>query len=201
MWVQIPPLCTVIIMTAICKIISGGQTGADRAGLDFAVYHNIPHGGHCPRGRRALDGRLHNRYNLIETESSNYNERTRANVDNSDATLIFTKFSELQSGSKLTQLFCRRARKPHFHLHPELDCAKIICEFVVWNNVKILNVAGSRESPDNGIYKWTYDLLGHLLPYVVIPTEHTNDSHDSATSSTHIISPPGQTGARSVLLF
>ena len=63
-------------MTALQKIISGGQTGADRAALDFAIAHGIPHGGWCPAGRRAEDGGLDPRYQLKETPSSNYTQRT-----------------------------------------------------------------------------------------------------------------------------
>jgi hypothetical protein len=52
------------------KIVSGGQTGADRAALDFAIEHGIPHGGWCPKGRKAEDGPIDPRYLLRETPTS-----------------------------------------------------------------------------------------------------------------------------------
>lgn len=70
------------------KVISGGQTGADRAALDAAIAAGIPHGGWCPRGRLAEDGRISSRYQLRETLSNGYPERTRLNVECADATLI-----------------------------------------------------------------------------------------------------------------
>ena len=70
------------------KIISGGQTGVDRAGLDFAIENQIPHGGYCPKGRRSEDGKIPDNYNLIETATSNYKERTEKNLIELDGTLI-----------------------------------------------------------------------------------------------------------------
>lgn len=74
--------------TMLAQIISGGQTGVDRAGLDAALGLGIPCGGWCPRGRRALDGRIPDQYPLRETEARNYNRRTEWNIRDSDATLI-----------------------------------------------------------------------------------------------------------------
>src|SRR2546423_13574935 len=68
------------------KIVSGGQTGADRAALDFALAHKIPQGGWCPKGRRAEDGVIEPCYRLVETPSSRYSQRTAWNVRDSDAT-------------------------------------------------------------------------------------------------------------------
>lgn len=73
----------------IQKIISGGQTGVDRAALDWAINCGIPHGGWCPKGRLACDGTLHARYMLLETESSGYRQRTKRNVADSDGTVIW----------------------------------------------------------------------------------------------------------------
>ncbi len=70
-------------------IIAGGKTGADRAALDWACHHHIEHGGWCPKGRLAADGMLPIKYQLIETESAGYRQRTKLNVPGSDATLIF----------------------------------------------------------------------------------------------------------------
>ncbi|MFA7320285.1 MAG: putative molybdenum carrier protein [Dokdonella sp.] len=72
----------------LLKIVSGGQTGADRAALDWAIARGLAHGGWCPNGRKAEDGVMDPRYQLIETQSANYRSRTIANVRDSDATLI-----------------------------------------------------------------------------------------------------------------
>ena len=71
------------------KIVSGGQTGADRAALDWAIRHKVPHGGWCPKNRKAEDGVIVRRYKLIETPTANYAQRTEWNVRDSDATVIF----------------------------------------------------------------------------------------------------------------
>ena len=84
------------------KIISGGQTGADRAALDFAIYHDIPHGGWCPKGRLAEDGVIEPRYQLRETSTKNYPERTEKNVREADGTVIFTIAPKLTGGSNKT---------------------------------------------------------------------------------------------------
>jgi hypothetical protein len=61
------------------KIISGSQTGADRAGLDFAIETGLEHGGYVPRGRKVKDGKVAERYNLVELGTSSYPARTRRN--------------------------------------------------------------------------------------------------------------------------
>ncbi|MBL7017121.1 MAG: hypothetical protein ISR84_06140, partial [Kiritimatiellales bacterium] len=71
----------------VAKIISGGQSGADRAALDAAMACGIPHGGWCPKGRLAEDGQISPKYNLREMETDSYSERTKANVADSDLTL------------------------------------------------------------------------------------------------------------------
>ena len=89
------------------KIISGGQTGADRAALDWAIWRNIPHAGWCPKGRKALDGPLDYRYNLEETPSGNYLQRTEWNARDSDGTVIFTlslNFREDQERPEFTRI-------------------------------------------------------------------------------------------------
>jgi Circularly permutated YpsA SLOG family len=70
------------------KIISGGQSGADRAGLDLAIAIGLEHGGFVPRGRKAEDGRIADRYNLVELSTSSYPARTRRNIEESDGTVI-----------------------------------------------------------------------------------------------------------------
>ena len=95
----------------IRKLVSGGQTGADRAALDWAIAHAVPHGGWCPAGRLAEDGPIPVCYGLVELAGAGYHERTRANVRDSDATLIVSIHAELTGGTLLTakaaQLFGR----------------------------------------------------------------------------------------------
>jgi hypothetical protein len=84
------------------KIISGGQTGADRAAPDFAIEKGLEHGGYVPRGRKAEDGRIDDRYNLVELSTSSYPARTRRNIEESDGTVIFSLERLLSGGTKLT---------------------------------------------------------------------------------------------------
>src|SRR5438477_3503455 len=138
----------------IKKIISGGQTGADRAVLDFAVAHRIPHGGWCPCGRVAEDGTIPCRYQLIETPSADSAQRTEWNVRDSDGTVIFSLAPKLSGGSKKTFEFAHQYQKPCLHLSGEregADAAKKLSQFLAEHRIKILNVAGSRESEEPGI--------------------------------------------------
>jgi hypothetical protein len=130
------------------RIISGGRTGADRAALDFALAHGIPHGGWCPKGRRAEDGVIPDRYELRETPSREYRERTEWNVRDSDATVIFSVGRELTGGSKLTAECAAKHGKPSLHLAKAAqgDPAGRLREFLSAHAVKVLNVAGSRAS-------------------------------------------------------
>lgn len=143
-------------------IVSGGQTGADRAGLDFAIAHGLPHGGWCPFGRRAEDGPLHERYQMLETEGEGYRQRTKRNVADSDATLIFN-IGELSDGSLATLRFAERAGKPVRVV--ALDVVDLateaanVREWLVTHAVAILNIAGPRESKRPGVYRQTMDFL------------------------------------------
>ncbi|MCA7960597.1 putative molybdenum carrier protein [Burkholderia multivorans] len=96
---------------SIQRILSGGQTGVDRAALDFAIARQIPHGGWCPAGRRAADGVLDARYQLMETESSGYRQRTKRNVLDADATLIIYR-DRIEGGSLLTRDLATGHGKP-----------------------------------------------------------------------------------------
>jgi len=98
-------------MIAINKIISGGQTGADRAALDFAIAYGIPHGGWCPKGRKTEDGAIPLRYQLSEMATGDYLKRTKQNIADSDATLILN-IGELDGGTKRTVDFAQQLKKP-----------------------------------------------------------------------------------------
>ena len=103
------------------KIVSGGQSGADQAALDWAIAHQVDHGGWCPKGRRAEHGPIDARYQLAETPNTNYLERTEWNVRDSDATVIFTLGETLEGGSKRTAAFAEKHNKPCLHFRPRVD--------------------------------------------------------------------------------
>lgn len=147
-------------------IVSGGQTGVDRAALDWACNHRIPHGGWCPRGRRASDGPLSLKYQLRETESGGYRQRTKLNVQDSDATLIIN-VGELDGGTLQTQQFAERMGKPHLVVQLDQrtpdESAGLINEWLVAGNLSTLNVAGPREEKRPGIYALTLSVLDRCL--------------------------------------
>jgi hypothetical protein len=153
------------------KIISGGQTGADRAALDAALELGIPCGGWCPKGRRAEDGRIPDRYPLEEASSSEYPVRTRMNVEDSDGTLIFTRGSP-RGGTLLTLKLARQAGKPHTLVDPSRE--ENFSAVVAWirqNQIRTLNVAGPREGEVPGIYKQVFFFLQKILKILQGPRE------------------------------
>lgn len=150
----------------LVKIVSGGQTGADRAALDSAINHIIPHGGWCPNGRLAEDGILDSRYTLQETESKGYRQRTRQNVVDSDGTLILN-IGELSEGSLTTLRFAERFGKPCLviQLDEEAEPENVLraMEWAHAHSIAILNIAGPRESKRPGIYAVTMNFLSALF--------------------------------------
>jgi hypothetical protein len=110
------------------KIISGGQTGADRAGLDFAIAAGLEYGGYVPRGRKAEDERIDDRYSLIELSTSSYSARTRMNIKESDGTVIFS-LERLLSGTKLTRTHANKLGKPVLHIYDTRKRTNIQPEF------------------------------------------------------------------------
>jgi hypothetical protein len=134
------------------KIISGGQTGVDRAALDVALELGIPCGGWCPKGRKAEDGRIDPRYPLQETESTSYPVRTERNVKDSDGTLILTD-GPVTGGSAATVKFAQKYEKPYLVIDLGLGGdSEIVRKWEETNRVRILNVAGPRESKTPGIH-------------------------------------------------
>ena len=141
------------------KIISGGQTGVDRAGLDAAIFIGIPHGGWCPNGRRAEDGPIPACYELNELASTQYVDRTKRNVLDSDATLILYT-NVLQGGTFLTWRYALKHGKP---------CLKIcltkprrvqrVRDWLTRNQVRTLNIAGPRASKEPEAYQCAFEFL------------------------------------------
>lgn len=145
-------------------IVSGGQTGADRAALDWALAQNVPCGGWCPKGRKAEDGPIDPKYPLKETPSASYLRRTEWNVRDSDATVLFSIEPTLTGGSKKTVEFARKHRKPWLHLCPgEKSSAEKLRAFVEEHRVKVLNVAGPRASKEPGVGEFVMALLDEVL--------------------------------------
>ena len=148
----------------ITKIISGGQTGADRAGLDAALWHGFPHGGWCPKGRKAEDGLIARQYQLKETPSANYLQRTEWNVRDSDGTIVFTFAPEISGGSKRTLEFSHQHKKPCLHIsRRDYDPEVLVQKFIAEHGIKLLNIAGSRESKEPGINEWVKGVLDRAL--------------------------------------
>ena len=146
---------------SVIKIISGGQTGVDRAALDWAMAHGVEHGGWCPRGRRADDGAIAPRYRLQETPSDNYAQRTEWNVRDSDATLIISLNARLKGGSLLT---AKLASAYGRHSALGWNQAVSMVQGLVQNHqIRVLNVAGPRASGQPGVGQWTSELLTSAL--------------------------------------
>jgi hypothetical protein len=171
----------------LTKILSGGQTGVDRAALDVALELGIPCGGWCPRGRRAEDGRIPDRYPLRETPWSGYPQRTRWNVRDSDGTLILVMGQAAPSrssgpnsisrdappvltagpadrGTALTVRLAERMRKPHLRVDLTAEpSAAAVREWAGAHGVRVLNVAGPRESSTPGIGERARRFLREVL--------------------------------------
>lgn len=133
------------------RVVSGGQTGVDRAALDVALELGLPCGGWCPRGRRAEDGPIHPRYPLRETPTPEYPLRTEWNVRDSDATLVLHG-GRKDRGTALTIRLARRLGRPLLEvdlLHP--PAAAEVRSWLAGRGIGVLNVAGPRESSVPGV--------------------------------------------------
>ena len=152
-------------MVTLDKIISGGQSGADRAALDVALQLGIPAGGWCPAGRRAEDGPIPERYPLTETKSPTHSVRTRRNVREADGTLVFN-LGELDGGTLLTVTYAAKRGKPCLLVqldepgHPDVAAVRA---WIAAHRIRVLNVAGPRESKRAGIYAATRGFLEGVL--------------------------------------
>lgn len=145
------------------KIVSGGQTGVDRGALDAAIALGISHGGWCPRGRLAEDGRIPDRYELLQTDSAEHAVRTEQNVIDSHATLILYR-GRLSGGTELTLRLAERHRRPHMVV--DLDAPPPAEEVRRWlqsGRIEVLNVAGPRQSQSPGIAARAAEFLGRVF--------------------------------------
>lgn len=148
------------------KIISGGQTGIDRLALDIALELAIPLGGYCPLGRRSEEGVIPLRYPLVETPSRNYQVRTERNIADSDGSLLVT-LGPPRGGSALTVRLAKRLKKPLYHIDTStlalIDPVPICVEWLCSNRVRVLNVAGPRQSRAQGLPKTARPLLTKIF--------------------------------------
>jgi len=131
------------------KIISGGQTGVDRAALDLALKHGVDCGGWCPAGRLDEFGRIPDQYPVQELDAGGFSERTLQNVKDSDGTVIIYT-GKLGGGTEQTVRFCQKLRRPYQLIDAAKisaeDAAKLIADFVPDHEIDLLNVAGPRQS-------------------------------------------------------
>lgn len=141
------------------RIVSGGQTGVDRGGLDAAIAFGLGHGGWCPRGRLAEDGSIPSCYEMQEMDSPDYADRTEQNVIDSDATLILHE-GQLRGGTLLTKRIAARLGKPVLAVRIDQPmAAETIRHWLSATRPEVLNVAGPRGSSNPGIAERTQDLL------------------------------------------
>jgi hypothetical protein len=152
--------------TVLEKIVSGGQTGADRAALDFAIRHKIPRGGWVLKGRITEDGPLPKKYKLTEMPTDSYQARTEQNVRGADGTVIISH-GKLTGGSAYTLKMAKKHDRPCLYVdldkHDVLPAALEILNWLDEHGIKVLNVAGPRASNDPKIYKVVKEVLESLL--------------------------------------
>lgn len=158
----------------IFKIVSGGQTGVDRAALDVAIQLGVDHGGWCPKGRKAEDGSIPDKYRMVETDSDDYSVRTKLNIKDSDGTLILIPYDpdKATGGTLQTINVAKEIDKPCF----VLDLSKELCrdafsdvmEWVEKNNIRKLNIAGPRESQAPGIHQRASEYLTNLYSNILV---------------------------------
>lgn len=176
-------------MLSVQQIVSGGQTGVDRAALDIAIRYNIPHGGWCPKGRLAEDGTLPPQYNLEETDSATWDERTRLNIRDSDATLVLINALPVRvtDGTQLTISEAKRINKPLLvidiphsvildnqkllHLNHMDAVVAYVSNWLLKYKVKTLNIAGPRASQCPDIYQHTFGFLSQCFDYEIKEAE------------------------------
>jgi hypothetical protein len=147
------------------KIISGGQTGADRAALDACLETGFACGGFCPAGRRAEDGPIAEYYPLTELDGG-YKQRTRKNVEVADSTVIFFH-QHPTGGTALTVSYAREAGKPYLLVDTETthlsQASVILSSFIMQHDIRVLNVAGPRLSGDPAIYDYVRTVIRNVI--------------------------------------
>ncbi len=151
------------------KVVSGGQSGVDRASLDAALECDVEAGGWCPEGRVASDGIIPNRYPVKELPGAGYRQRTRKNVLDSDGTAILY-WGFPVGGTELTISFCIKEKKPYVLIDAEElsieRAAEKISAFIRFNSVSVLNVAGPGADREPRAYDYTLSVMRGVLGYI-----------------------------------
>lgn len=147
-------------------IISGGQTGVDRAALDAALANGVSCGGWCPAGRKAEDGRIPEQYALRELDSADYRLRTIRNVQDSDATLII-HFGPLSGGTRLTLNTCIHEGVPYLLIDGAVlhigEAVQKVGAFLDLHHIRVLNVAGPRASNNPDAWHYAFEVINSFL--------------------------------------
>jgi hypothetical protein len=184
----------------ISKIISGGQTGVDRAALDVAIELGLSYGGWLPRGRKTEEGALPDTYEMKEMPTASYSKRTEQNVIDSEGTLIISK-GKLSGGSQLTREMAIRHKRPCLHADAStgnvFQAARNISAWIVQHGIEVLNVAGPRNSEDPEIYNMTVKVLKAVF-YMNIIDSNMRDSPISTVQRQRERNPNGPILPRSV---
>jgi Circularly permutated YpsA SLOG family len=149
------------------QIVSGGQTGVDRAALDAALAAHFPCGGWAPGDRSAEDGIIPERYPLILLPNGDYRQRTRLNVSDSHGTAILYN-EPLKGGTRLTRNLCALLKRPYVLINAQetpdpVVAAEAILKFIVENNIATLNVAGPRASGWPGGYAFAINSVAEAI--------------------------------------
>ncbi len=151
----------------IARIISGGQTGVDRAALDATLEAEFPSGGWCPKGRTAEDGPIPDRYPVVESDSPEYADRTERNVFDSEGTLILTR-GEPTGGTAYTIACAEAHGRPYLLLDYDINAdPDMVVEWAETYEIEVLNVAGPRESTLPGVYEDTLRFLRDVIARIV----------------------------------
>jgi hypothetical protein len=162
---------------ALKKIVSGGQTGVDRAALDAALAVGFPCGGWASGDRTAEDGTIPERYPLIPLPNGGYRQRTRLNVSDSDGTAILYR-ETLKGGTRLTRNLCALLKRPYILINVRetpgsVEAAEGILKFIEENKIETLNVAGQRASGWQDGYRFAFDVIGSVIEGSLLTSEQS----------------------------
>lgn len=168
-------------------ILSGGQTGVDRAAMDQAMEAGLLCTGWCPKGRKSEDGTIPERYPLVETPSEDYDVRNERNVLDADGVIVVVDGAP-DAGTRLTIELAYRHEKPFYLLDLQQPLMPdIVAHWVRKFRIQIVNIAGPRESHSPGMYDRSAEVLKELFAFFAQPEEDqmllpesTLDSPDSA---------------------
>jgi hypothetical protein len=171
----------------IKKIISGGQIGADQSALDVAIKYGIPHGGWIQKGRRTQSGILPPKYHLKEMSTASFKDRIEQNVIDSHGSVIITH-GTLTGGADYCRKMAQKHGRPCLHIDlntiSEFTAASRLNAWIKENDIKVLNVNGSRTSEDSSIYKDTMDIIESAVLLGLVKTQSAGEWTDRKKDET-----------------